>query len=1083
MATLVSNADLNYGESAFWDALNNALPDDFIVYAKREVNGREFDFCILMPNHGIVVVEVKGWTEDSIVRIEDGDQVIVFYEGQEYRQNPKRQARAYRFDLLNTIRKMANISPLIFDMVCYPFLGRDFFLSSGLNAISGEAMTFLKEDLADAGAFKKKLLQAYNIASRWGNPSPFDATTMYRVREIFEPGISKRKIKENETLTPGSSFAGASTANKHFVNAYYSVLQFVAEDVNDIAPLMGELLSWYVKGTKIYLIVSTSSQYATAKGAFYKLLSDYGLQIKQGNLFPALTKNDLNSREVLADEGSFSCFNFLLTIAKEKAASRGLGSFRLIDGTGYKGTLQEEALKHFHKTTGFNFHQYALEHADPNKNIVVRAGAGTGKTFSMITRITYLCYVHNYSPAALRNAITMITFTNEAADNMKKRLKQCFQNYYMLTKNYDFLCLLEQVDKMQISTIHSYAKSIIKQLGSALGYGKDLTIVSGSYDRVEVLEKELEKYLEEKSRVDRAYIGRLSMPVYKLKEILVELITKLYNKSINVARLDSFDFGTVSKDNEELHELIKTVLLRTEQKYREELQKRNLIHLNELMVQLGILVNTGDERLAQIKTDYLFVDEFQDTDDVQIATFLAMQRQMGFKFFVVGDIKQCIYRFRGAEIKAFDRLGINAGQDEWLEFALNKNYRTDQALLKEYEKVFKRLGAGSNPLLPYKQEEDVLFSDILLNRGRPSQEYCRQVIYQSEKNRNDFTNLYICLFDEIKRCREEVLKLKEKGVNLSEAERTIAILVRENWQAEEIRQQGPNYDIPNIKTYSGGDLYQLLPARELYKLVQALLFNDSPRYLLNFICTNYIKIPLDMWFLRKADGKEQYSYLVNLLNEYFLQLSNGKYTWDKLVSDLRYEPVLKVIKYTIDICKPWCNFSDEADSQRYYKINTELLLEKIIQAFSIDYLTLNSLEKYLYIKIITKQKEESRGIKTEAEEVPIVCTTVHKAKGLEYGYVLLPFTNFKIDQIKKTGVDVYVNEGRIGYSFYLDENSSFVRNSHYNERQEALERSCEETRILYVAMTRAIRSFIWFAPSEDVYTPSWAELLAGGMKQ
>ena len=53
---------------------------------------------------------------------------------------------------------------------------------------------------------------------------------------------------------------------------------------------------------------------------------------------------------------------------------------------------------------------------------------------------------------------------------------------------------------------------------------------------------------------------------------------------------------------------------------------------------------------------YLFIDEYQDTDDVQIELMKNFQDILGFNFLVVGDIKQCIYRFRGAEDKAFDIL-------------------------------------------------------------------------------------------------------------------------------------------------------------------------------------------------------------------------------------------------------------------------------------------------------------------------------------------------------------------------------------------------------------------------------------------
>lgn len=149
------------GESKVWEILSDNLPDEAIVYNGREVNGREFDFCILMKNIGMIVIEVKGWIADSIFDVAGVDEIIIQgYDKPE--KSPKKQARAYRFGLLNMISDKYNVSPLIFDLVCYPFITKKEYYEKRLDIVSEETLTLFKEDLSDPIKLGDKLLNAYN---------------------------------------------------------------------------------------------------------------------------------------------------------------------------------------------------------------------------------------------------------------------------------------------------------------------------------------------------------------------------------------------------------------------------------------------------------------------------------------------------------------------------------------------------------------------------------------------------------------------------------------------------------------------------------------------------------------------------------------------------------------------------------------------------------------------------------------------------------------------------------------------------------------------------------------------------------
>lgn len=114
-----------------------------------------------------------------------------------------------------------------------------------------------------------------------------------------------------------------------------------------------------------------------------------------------------------------------------------------------------------------------------------------------------------------------------------------------------------------------------------------------------------------------------------------------------------------------------------------------------------------------MKTDknaqqFMFVDEFQDTDDSQIESLLRIAQLLDYNLFLVGDIKQCIYRFRGAKEKAFDQLGIDNAPEKWLEFSLQRNYRTDKHLLDIFDRSFTAWGEMDEELLTYDAAKDKL---------------------------------------------------------------------------------------------------------------------------------------------------------------------------------------------------------------------------------------------------------------------------------------------------------------------------------------------------------------------------------------
>lgn len=174
----------NFGEKVFIDKAREYLDDTNIIYWNRQIFGREFDVCILMPGKGILVVELKGWREENILRVENNETVIIRTADGEVAASPQKQARGYRFSIERHLRQTIGKFPLVYQMVCLPQVSREFFRSHRLDVVMEEKFTILKEDLVDNTAFFDKLNQTLREVSKW-NRDPFDRKTMLEVRNLL----------------------------------------------------------------------------------------------------------------------------------------------------------------------------------------------------------------------------------------------------------------------------------------------------------------------------------------------------------------------------------------------------------------------------------------------------------------------------------------------------------------------------------------------------------------------------------------------------------------------------------------------------------------------------------------------------------------------------------------------------------------------------------------------------------------------------------------------------------------------------------------------------------------------------------
>ena len=1032
MAKMIDKIPSYEGEKITWEAFSKNLPQQYVVYNTRSIKGWEFDFCILVEDLGLFIVEVKGWKAEDIFNVINEDAIILSGE-EEPQSSPRKQARGYRFNMVNLLKQELGMNPLVMDLVCYPLISKEEYYSKRLDVVSDETETIFKEDISDATKLYQKLIGRYNI-NKSTPQDEFNAKRFALVRHHFEPNYD---LKENiEDLNPG-----------------YSRLRIECNSLQDED--IEEIVNEYFLGIKEIVFVDSQDALKKLAQSVEARLYSKKLSPEKGNLSVGTRIIDINE---LVD--TYSIFNFEVYYVKEL---RKYTEKSLMIEEGLFTDKEKSILHSLAEATPFNFQQYEIEHAPTDTNIMVAAGAGTGKTYSMVSRVAYLCNRTADAVVDIVNDIAMITFTDDAAENMNSRLKKMFMNYFVLTSNEKYMHLIEDMSQIQISTIHKFAISLLHKECMRMGLGYDSQITNETYDRRKLYHTLLNSYLSKKTEENPDFVHQLTLQSYELEDILIDFCDQLYNRSVDIKDLNLDDLGNSIGSMPYFNELIKEVVIPAEIQYASDIKGNNLISLRDCMISIHRLVKEEKINGKGLNFKYLFIDEFQDTDDVQIETVLGLQKIFGddCHLFIVGDLKQSIYRFRGATLSAFTK--VENDNSLWRKYSLNRNYRTDRRLLDIFDAVFFEM--GNRNLLPYKE------IDHLVSRVVKECEY-DQLVNKIETNGKDKEKFFEDLFKAVTYQKQEIERIG-KDSKLSKEEMTIAILVRYNYQIANIVKAAEKAGI-NIKVSEGGDLFRLTSTIDLYKLVLAITHPYNKLYLSNFLESNYVSMKLQQVKLKGCASKDITAELVRVLDEYFMLLLGKK--WGEIIADFETRPVLVVLREIYESSKPWITNSSNIDYQLEYRTNYECLMEKITQKYSHEYLTINLVSEYLKINITTYQEEASRKKDCNTNEVTVLCTTIHKSKGLEYGTVIMPYTSDDISNINHSGIGVNVVDGKLIYSFGSG-NGNMDYSEGYQIDSESLESMREEARILYVAMTRAIRNFVWLKDLDGKAHDCWGDLL------
>lgn len=360
--------------------------------------------------------------------------------------------------------------------------------------------------------------------------------------------------------------------------------------------------------------------------------------------------------------------------------------------------------------------------------LIINAGPGSGKTFVLIERVKFLVNKLKVAPESL----LIITFTEKAAEELKDRLM------------HESGLSVDLIDQMQISTIHSACRVILKDYFSSgleviddsdnerkrlfikkhqeeLGLTKyafipdnelgDVAIKFDEYSTLDINTEKLEKHLENRYfskeralKKDKEYKDFIDSKIKEQGENFEFPINELdrnmhkrwmYNKHIAIVRafkkyislldeIKSYDFNHLlnrTKSNMESSKKFGPEDLILGSKNDEP------VKADDAQATFAA-VNYLKENRDRIRFKNLLVDEFQDTDEVQMKIFeLLIEGSETVTF--VGDPDQSIYGFRGSDNKFFNRLLNN---DEFKRVDLLVNYRTPQNIIDFNEEFIKNHG-------------------------------------------------------------------------------------------------------------------------------------------------------------------------------------------------------------------------------------------------------------------------------------------------------------------------------------------------------------------------------------------------------
>ncbi len=507
------------------------------------------------------------------------------------------------------------------------------------------------------------------------------------------------------------------------------------------------------------------------------------------------------------------------------------------------------------------------------------------------------------------------------------------------------------------------------------------------------------------------------------------------------------------------HALILTLRVELAEKLRAEvmrrLERRGNIGFDDLITRLSRALQgergSALRRLIGARYAVALIDEFQDTDGMQWHIFSSIFGGGEHALYLIGDPKQAIYKFRGADIHSYFLARTSAQQ----LLTLEKNYRSHPFLVSEVNRLF-----GSRPRPFYFPAEILDYrpvvagksaSDANLHRNNESlagMVYCTLAEnaedsagrWSSSKASDRFLAFTVAeianLLDPLS---PATLATDEERLL---APHDIAVLVRSHRQAEAYRQALAEAGIPAV-VGSRESVFHTGECRDLLLLLQA------------------IAAPGDMVKLRTALTIPWFGFTGNDLYDLFddEERFNSLYRRFLEYHQLWCQQGLMAMIYRLLVGEEVLVTLAAGKLAERAIANIFHLVELIQEEESGKNLGMSQVVQWLLRMTLNDSGTENTELLLESDEEAVRIVTMHGAKGLEYPVVFCPFLWYR---------STYLSSEKYQISGHDDEHRLVVDlgSDRFSERREKAvgEQMAEDLRLLYVAVTRAkIRCYIMWA--------------------
>jgi ATP-dependent helicase/nuclease subunit A len=747
------------------------------------------------------------------------------------------------------------------------------------------------------------------------------------------------------------------------------------------------------------------------------------------------------------------------------------------------------------------------EAVDITKNISLSAGAGSGKTRVLTNRFLRLL-----ESGIKLEEIAAITFTEKAALEMKERIRgaimEKLENCSVCDKAF-WAAALDKLSRANISTIHGFCARVIRENAAAVGIDFKFSIIN-DIDKKQVLKAQFENTLE-KLLVEDKYTRVVEGLVSTYGE---QYLSEGFFRELQVIREKIFEQGSSPEEvydrakEDKLSEFVLTMLRAMEEGYRDYKLQGDVLDYNDLEnLTCELLMDKKvRERYKEIYKR-LLVDEFQDTNEIQRRILYSLcTNEAGVllpqKLFIVGDLKQSIYGFRGTDYKIFKQVSEDIGAEG--QKSLSTCYRSNYEVVYGINEIFSKLIEDYQELKPHGEQEFKEKRLMLLTYNKKKGDAVSVIkevkdsIKAKKMDRDTLNTLLEKLkdsynsvepFESVKSA--SILKgikvLLNKGLNFKD----ICILVRNKYIIEDFEEAFRAHNIPYC-IIGGRGFYDKSEIKELLNLYEVSYINlqeelsaAAEKKLLQTLRSFIFNIPDDLLYRIKVEQFENEAcknyframeYVIDGMKpgEERKVLEYAYNTINKLSTAANKLGVVQILNKLVGECGiKELLLAQEGGEQRFR--NIEKLL-KDAERFDREQL-FDSQDFLEYIELLNENNLEDAEAALDTEDSEAVkIMTIHASKGLEFEAVLIP--DMEADQLatsskEKNRLNIVYNGAKIISKLNIFNSEDWECSEYENYENKKLLKELEEAvRLLYVAMTRAKRYVLMIGEeSEEELSP------------